>query len=88
MDKLLAMSILSWGPHSFGCDGKANGWSNPGWMGKKNQEEKSKGGSGETRTSPVPAKKLEEQQQKKSKPAARFAVELDGLHCFETIVPK
>ncbi|RWW75486.1 hypothetical protein BHE74_00016492, partial [Ensete ventricosum] len=28
-----------------------------------------------------------EQQQKKKWSSPRFAVELDGLHCFETIVP-
>ncbi|KAG1354071.1 hypothetical protein COCNU_07G001830 [Cocos nucifera] len=85
MDKLLAMSILSSGPDFFG-DRKANGWFDGGWIGKKNKEEENKGGSDESRTLPVPAKKLEQQQ--KSKSVARFAVELDGLHCFETIIPQ
>ncbi|KAG1361912.1 hypothetical protein COCNU_10G001310 [Cocos nucifera] len=88
MEKLLAMSILSSGP-DFSGDGKASGWFNSSWIGKKknNKEEENRGGSVKSSTVDVQAKKkLEQQQQGKSRP--RFAVELDGLHCFETIVPQ
>uniref|UniRef100_A0A804LA45 Uncharacterized protein n=1 Tax=Musa acuminata subsp. malaccensis TaxID=214687 RepID=A0A804LA45_MUSAM len=58
-------------------DGKPQGWLSGAWFGnKKDEEAENKGAGGKSNL----------QQQKRRLP--RFAVELDGLNCFETIVPQ
>ncbi|WOL16772.1 hypothetical protein Cni_G25560 [Canna indica] len=69
-----------------GGEGKAQAGSfSGGWFGQKEKGEESKE---ENNKSGLEANgnNLQQRQQKLRRP--RFAVELDGLHCFETIVPQ
>lgn len=46
-----------------------------------------KGKEGSSSTLPRDAKKPRDHHQLQQKRRPRFAVELDGVHCFETIIP-
>ncbi|URD83114.1 hypothetical protein MUK42_05413 [Musa troglodytarum] len=72
--------LSSRGSFSAG-DGKPQGWLSGAWFGnKKDEEAKNKGAGGNSA--------LQQQQQQQKRRLPRFAVELDGLNCFETIVPQ
>ncbi|THU69403.1 hypothetical protein C4D60_Mb08t14050 [Musa balbisiana] len=68
--------ISSKGSFFFADEGKARG----GGFGKKDKEEENRDESNDSGLAP-PNNELQTQRR-----AARFAVELDGLNCFETVV--
>ncbi|KAG0460677.1 hypothetical protein HPP92_020974 [Vanilla planifolia] len=76
MDKLLAMSIMSWGPNFSGSDIRVFAEFAVQLITKP--KEKGEKGSGKASHGKSPL------QGRKVKP--HFALEFDGLHCFETIV--
>ncbi|KAJ8511301.1 hypothetical protein OPV22_001735 [Ensete ventricosum] len=65
----------------YAGDGKPQGWLSGAWFGnKKDEEAETKGAGGKS--------SLQQQQLQKKRRLPRFAVEFDGLNCFETIVPQ
>ncbi|OAY78289.1 hypothetical protein ACMD2_27400 [Ananas comosus] len=88
MDKLLAMSILSSSP----ADVAASSWMNLSWSNRRkavHTTSRDKDGAKSSLTtererSSAAEAKDERRREKPHRP--RFAPELDGLHCFETIV--
>lgn len=81
MDKLLAMSILSSTP----SDLYGGSWMNLSIFRKSDQtKERDANGKVQSRSPIEEVKKPENQKEKKLKP--RFAVEFDGINCFETII--
>ncbi|KAG0460633.1 hypothetical protein HPP92_020930 [Vanilla planifolia] len=76
MDKLLAMSIMSWGPNFSG--GEIRVFAEFAVQLITKPKEKAEKGSGKASHGKSPLRG------RKEKPY--FALEFDGLHCFETIV--
>ncbi|RWW58175.1 hypothetical protein BHE74_00035001 [Ensete ventricosum] len=74
-------SLLSSRGSLYAADGKPQGWLSGAWFGnKKDEEAETKGAGGKS--------SLQQQQLQKKRRLPRFAVEFDGLNCFETIVPQ
>lgn len=73
MDFLFSMSIFSSAADISREAGKAQEWMSKAWSAAKDRKA-------------APAEQGKLPQARKSQESARFAVELDGINCFETIV--
>ena len=92
MDKVLAFSILSASPADIALGTGASGsWARLSWRGRKLQVDDRAGAEHQGKQGGLPREAEQRPEKGKSQPPApssrlRFALEFDGIVCFETIV--